>query len=160
MANLFMNIGKGDNIWFSEYDAKTKKSIKYAPSSYQISVGTRSAPKYSGPHWEWYKFGWYQGCWFIENPMPDMLSSEFIKLMTDVGNIIRNKHETINSNCPAFTGDTFMDIYPKLTSCMDEIIRLLNEKTGNKNWHYRESYGKPSVKEKLIEADEFIAACV
>ena len=39
----------------------------------------------------------------------------------------------INGNSPAFTGETFMEIYPKLTSCMDEIIELLIKITEMKN---------------------------
>ena len=85
-----------------------------------------------------------------------MLRSDFIELMTEVGNSIRSKYDKINDNCPAFTGETFVEIYPKLTNCMDEIIDLLIKKTGNENWSYRCSYGSPSIKEKLIEADKFV----
>lgn len=141
MASLFMNIGNGNGPWCSKYDSDTGKYIECAPSSYQISVGTRPMGN-SGPYWEWYIMGWYQGCWFIENPMPKMLRSHFIELMTEVGNSIRSKYEKINDNCPAFTGETFVEIYPKLVNCMDEIIGLFIKKTGNENWCYLETYGK------------------
>ena len=156
MASLFMNVGNGSGSWCSYYDSDTGEYIKCAPSSYQICVGTGSGIMRSGPYYDWYKIGWYQGSWFIDNPMPKMLRSDFIELMTEIGHIIRSKYGEINGNSPAFTGETFIEIYPKLTSCMDEIIELLIKITGNEKWSYRDSHGSPSIKEKLIEADEFV----
>ena len=150
-----MNVGSGRGSWCSKYDSDTEEYIECAPSSYQISVGTDPGIMWSGPYYDWYKMGWYQGCWFIDNPMPKMLRSDFIELMTEIGHIIRSKYGEINGNSPAFTGETFMEIYPKLTSCMDEIIELLIKITGNEKWSYRDT-GGPSIKEKLIEADEFV----
>ena len=156
MASLFMNIGNGDGSWCSIYDSKTDTYIRCAPPSYQICVGTYSGSnKYGDPYWEWYKQGWFQGSWFIDNPIPNMLKSDFIELMTEVRHIIESKYNNIEGKCPAFTGETFIEIYPKLTSCMDEIINLLIKITGNENWSYRDSYGC-SLRKKLIKADEFI----
>lgn len=155
MPNLFINIGSGSSSWRTVQDELTLEYIKVAPSSYQICVGTNSGNVYLGPYWEWYIKGWYQGSWFIRNPMPKMLRSDFIKIVTKINKTISRKYPIDRDHCPLFTGETYSEMYPQLVKCMDEIIELFKSETGNNNWSYDEGVGE-SIKNKLKRGDEFV----
>ena len=155
MPNLFMTIGNGSGSWTTARDEETGKYIQLAPSSYQICVGTDSGNNWAGPYWEWYSRGWFQGSWFIENPMPKMLRSDFIKIVTKINKTISRKYPIDRDHCPLFTGKTYSEMYPQLVKCMDEIIELFKSKTGNNNWSYKELWND-EIKDKLKRGDEFV----
>ena len=156
MPNLFMIIGQGTGSWTSKYDEKTGKHIEVAPSLYQICVGTDDGGDYHSPYGSYYQRGWYQGCWFINNPMPDMLRTDFIKLMTKVNNTIGGKYPRDRDHCPIFKGNSFIEIYPRLVKCMNEIIEMLKNETGNDSWTYKDSDWK--IKDQLQKGDELVAS--
>lgn len=157
MPQLFIIIGNGDTSWSYILDKKTNKYIKVAPTSYQISIGTNFNDGYNSPYGKWYQRGWYQGSWFIDNPIKNMPKDEFINIMTSINQTIKEKYPSTKDHCPIFTGKTFMEIYPNLVKCMEEIIELLKNITGNDDWTYRETYGG-NLKQQLISGDKFANA--
>lgn len=154
MPNLFLIIGEGKTSWSSVLDEKTGKYMEVAPPSYQFSVGTDCKEGLNSPYGKWYQRGWYQGCWVIDNPMENMPRAEFIKAITSINQTIKQKYPSDKDHCPIFTGKTFMEIYPNLVKCMEEIIELLKNKTGNNEWIYRETYGG-NLKQQLMAGDKF-----
>lgn len=157
MPRLFMRIGDGNYSWQITRDKKTGKYVKAAPSSYQISVGTDSKEGFDSPYGKVYQQGWYQGCWFIINPIENMPRQDFIVLMTSINNTIKKKYNTDDDHCPLFTGRSFVAIYPRLVECMDEIIKILKSKTGNNNWTYGGGHGFPDdcLFQNLKKQDEY-----
>ena len=118
-------------------------------------VNTNSGNVYLGPYWEWYIKGWYQGSWFIRNPIKRMLRSDFKKLVKKINKTISQKYPKDRDNGPLFTGETYSEMYPQLVKCMDEIIELFKSETGNNNWSYDEGIGE-SIKSKLKRGDKFV----
>ncbi len=156
MPILFLFVGEGKTSWSLVLNKKTGKYIKVVPPSYQISVGTDCEEGLDSPYGKWYRRSWYQGSWFIDNPMENMPRDEFIKVMTSINQTIMQKYPS-NKDKPVFTGKTFMEIYPNLVKCMEEIIELLKNKTGNDDWTYREAYGC-NLKQQLMAGDKFANA--
>ena len=65
MANAFISIGNGSGSWCTREDPNNPgKYLQYAPSSYQICVGVDNC-EWSGPYWDYYMKGWFQGSWFV-----------------------------------------------------------------------------------------------
>lgn len=156
MPRLFMNIGNGDSTWSSTYD-EMGKYIKIAPSSYQICVGTDSKEGWDSPYGKVYQKGWYQGCWFIRNPIENMPRQDFIVLMTSIKETMKKEYDTESDQCPLFIGSSFVEIYPSLVNCMDEIINILKSETSNDNWTYGGGYGFKdySLFQNLKKNDEY-----
>ena len=155
MPNLFIIIGSGSSSWRTGQDELTLEYIELAPRSYQICVGTNSGNVYLGPYWEWYIKGWYQGSWFIRNPIKKMLRSDFKKLVKKINKTISQKYPKDRDYGPLFMGETYSEMYPQLVKCMDEIIELFKSETGNNNWSYDEGVGE-SIKSKLKRGDKFV----
>jgi hypothetical protein len=162
MPRLYMNIGNGNYTWSSTHD-KTGKYIKIAPPSYQICVGTDTKEGLSSPYGKVYQQkGWYQGCWFIRNPIENMPRQDFIVLMTSINETIKKKYETDCNHRPLFIGSSFIEIYPSLVNCMEEIINILKRETGNDNWTYGGGYGFKDYRlfQNLKENDEYARICM
>ena len=157
MANAYITIGNGTGSSCIRRNPNNNfEYIKYAPTSYQISVGVNNCGIYNGPHWEYYKIGWYQGCWFVESPiLKNMLRDDFVALITKVNNTIRSKYPRDGEHCPVFKGATYSELYVQVEKCFQEIIALLKSETGSEVWTYHEGCG-PTIKRKLEMADKFV----
>ena len=158
MANAFITIGNGKGSWCTKEDPNNPgKYLQYAPSSYQICVGVNNCGVYSGPYWEYYSRGWFQGSWFVESPlMKNMLRDDFIALMTKVNNTIKSKYPTDREHCPIFKGATYSEVYVQVEKCFQEIIALLKSETGSEDWTYDEGPCGPTIENRLKSADKFI----
>lgn len=158
MANAFITIGNGTGSWCTKKDPNDHgKYLQYAPSSYQVCVGVHNCGVYSGPYWEYYMRGWFQGSWFVGSPlMENMLRDDFIALITKVNNTIKSKYPTDREHCPVFKGSTYSEVYVKVEKCFQEIIALLKSETGSEDWTYDEGPCGPTIENSLKYADKFI----
>lgn len=158
MANAFITIGNGTGSWCTREDPNNPcEYIKYAPSFYQICVGVNNCGVYSGPYWDYYSMGWFQGSWFVSSPlMENMLRDDFIALMTKVNKTIQSKYKTDREHCPVFKGATFSEVYVKVEKCFQEIIALLKSETGSEDWVYDEGVCGRTIENSLKYADKFI----
>jgi len=158
MANAFITIGNGTGSWHTKKDPNNPgKFREMAPSCYQISVGVSNCGVYSGPYWDYYMRGWFQGSWFVRSPlMENMLRDDFIALMTKVNKTIISKYKTDREHCPVFKGKTFNEVYIKVEKCFQEIIALLKSETGSDDWTYDEGPCGPTIENRLKYADKFV----
>ena len=161
MANAFITIGNGTGSWRTREDPTNPgEYLQYAPISYQISVGVHNCGVYNGPYWEYYKGGWFQGSWFVRSPLlHNMLSDDFIALMTKVNKTIKSKYPTDREHCPVFKGATYTSLYVKVEKCFQEVIALLKSETGSEDWTYDEGPCGPTIENSLKYADKFVENC-
>jgi len=157
MANAFINIGNGTCSYYTRKDPNNPgKYLEYAPSSYQVSVGVSNCGVYSGPYWDYYIRGWFQGSWFVRSGiMKNMLMCDFITLMTKVNDTIKSKYPKDRHHCPMFKGETFSEVYVQVEKCFQEVIVLLKSETGSEDWTYDEGVGR-TIEKSLKFADKFI----
>lgn len=159
MANAYINIGNGNGSWRTREDPNDyTKYVKYAPMSYQISVGVSNCGVYSGPYWDYYRMhGWFQGSWFVRSPLlKNMLLSDFIALMTKVNKTMISKYPKDRDNCPIFKGATYSEVYDQVEKCFQEVIELLKSETGSEDWSYDEGPCGPTIEYSLKSADKFV----
>ena len=158
MANAYISIGNGTGSWCTGEDPNNPgKYLEYAPSSYQICVGVSNCGQYSGPYWDYYMKGWFQGSWFVRSPlMKTMLRSDFINLMTKVNKTIGGKYPKDREHCPVFKGATFSVVYVQVEKCFQEVIALLKSETGSEDWTYDEGVCGRTIEKSLKFADKFV----
>ena len=160
MLQLYLRVGKGDLVWRRRMvNEHTYRDI--APSEYQICVGISYHHSFSlkGTVHKafWKKNGWYMGSWFVKTPKTlNMSRSGFVSLITKINNTIKKKYTVNDENCPIFEGTTYSNIYPHLVKCIEEIIKMFKNETGNKDWSYYDGLGGVTVKKRLKNADNFI----
>jgi len=145
MPELFMTIGKGDSTWRNKI--LNGNVVELAPFSYQICICVTCDD--DGPHKDYWLKGHYQGCFFVKNPILNMLLIDFIKLVKKINETIKK----IYPDYPIFKGSTYVEIYPHLIKCIDDIIELFKNETCNNQWCYEESC---DINNKLYNADNFI----
>ena len=156
-SQLYLRVGKGDlcsrRIMVDEYTY-----LDMAPSEHQICIGVMDDHLLKGTaHKDFVtKNGWYMGSVFIKIPMTDMSLSAFIKLVTKINSTIKKRYTTNDENCPIFKGATYSNIYPHLVKCIEEIIEMFKNETGNKDWSYYDGLGNVTVKKRLKNADDFV----
>tara|TARA_B110000879_G_C10853914_1_gene386553 strand:- start:34 stop:522 length:489 start_codon:yes stop_codon:yes gene_type:complete len=149
MAKLYMTIGNGDSTWRNIHHKGN--TVQLAPLSYPIFINAVCEGQFS--YKDYCQNGSYQGCFFVNNPIPNMFSVDFITLVTKINQTIQKRYPSDERNCPTFKGGTYVEIYPQLIKCMDEIIELFKSDTSNSQWYYEESC---DINNKLYNADIFI----
>ena len=153
----FIIIGDGSNESRTERNPENPWTyIQLAPIYYKISVGITNNGNYSGPYWDYYKKGWYQGSWSIKIPIENLPSSEFIKLMTKVQKAIFGMYPKDDDHSPVFYGKTYSSLYPQMETCMKQIIAILKSESGRDDWNYEENAYGTSIKNKLELADKYV----
>jgi hypothetical protein len=149
-AIAFINIKTEPGIY---YNKKIKDCVfgKYANNTHQVVVGIEHRNELH--QWYYKNHGWYQGCFFIKNPMyPTMTLDDFKILLKKM--VLKLGFDEEGKKY--FKGNCYGELTTKIVDFMDGLMNVLGEETQNKNWSYEETGGYKKGFGKLKERFEII----
>ena len=119
------------------YNKEIKNGVfgKFAHNTHNVSVGIENRNELD--QWYYKNHGWYQGCFFIKNPMyPTMKLSDFKKLLKELAFELGFDKE----GKKYFKAHHYSDLTVKITYFMDKLMSVLKQKTNN-TWSYEDGGG-------------------
>ena len=152
-AIAILDLKKEPGIYYNK-EIKNGVFGKFAANKHQVSVGIENRNEL----YQWYynNHGWYQGSFFIKNPMyPTMKLSDFKKLLKELAFELGFDKE----GKKYFKAHHYSELTVKITDFMDKLMSVLKQKTNN-TWSYEDGGGwKPgygNIEKRFEIIDNFM----
>jgi hypothetical protein len=133
-AVAFIDIRKEPGTY---YNKEIKKDVfgKFASNTHKVCIGIKNRSELD--KWYYDNHGWYQGSFFIKNPMYLTITLDnFKKLLKELAFELGFDKE----GKKYFKAHHYSELTVKITDFMDKLMTALKQKTNN-TWNYKDGGG-------------------
>jgi hypothetical protein len=134
-AIAFINIKTEPGIYYNK-KIKDGEFEKFANNTHQVVVGIKHRNELH--QWYYKNHGWYQGCYFIKNPMYPTMTFDYFKLLLKKMVLKLGFDE---EGKKYFKGNCYGELNVKIVDFMNELMIVLGRETQNQNWSYKDTGG-------------------